>query len=276
MQKLIYVVSFLCLVSSCDYLSWEIKSKNFTLELNKVSQIESRSAIVSGAFDNPKSQAVDEVGFVFGTSPLPTIDDLRLLGNDINSEVEGNLTGLEPDTKYHVRMYAVVEGSIYYSNERSFTTSKPTLTNVANNSCTNLANVVSYFKSANGSSAPWGIGSSGHSGSFWSAPDPNGSLTTCTGISYVEFERLFARDGVIRFWINTYNAGYANSPPEIIVNGVNIGEAIEIGGNTSSFYWMQVQTPVIPAGQNTIRLVFNAGSVYWEVGVDEIQFFEFE
>jgi hypothetical protein len=38
---------------------------------------------------------------------------------------------------------------------------------------------------------------------------------------------------------------------------------------------MQVESPVIPAGQNTIKIQFNAGSVYWDVGVDEIEFFEF-
>lgn len=261
---------------SCDYLSWDVPNNQFLLEFAAVTDVQSRSASVSGTFENPKNLTIDQIGFVFSTSSEPSINDNRLLVNPNGQGVNGLLTSLQPDTKYYVKMYAVAEGSTYYSSERSFTTSKPALTKFASNNCSSLSGVTSSFKSSNGSTASWGIGSSGQSGNYWAAPDPNGSLTTCTGISYVQFSKTFNEDGIIRFWINTYNPGYSNYPPDVIVNGINLGQATEIGGNSSSFYWMQVETPVIPAGQNTIKFQFNAGSVFWDVGVDELEFFVYQ
>jgi hypothetical protein len=253
----------------------DVPNNLFKLDIAQVSDVQSRTASVGGTFENPKNQIIDEIGFVFSTSVNPSTTDYQVLGNPNAQSVSVALTNLEPDTKYYVKMYAVVEGVTYYSSERSFTTSKPALTKFASNNCSNLSGVTSSFRASNGNTASWGIGSSGQNGSYWAAPDPNGSLTTCTGISYVQFNKTFNEDGIIRFWINTYNPGYSNYPPEIFVNGANLGSATEIGGNSSSFYWMQVESPVIPAGQNTIKIQFNAGSVYWDVGVDEIEFFEF-
>lgn len=275
MRILVLNLLVLFTVSSCDYLSWDVSNNLFKLDIAQVSNVQSRTASLSGTFENPKNQIIDEIGFVFSTSDNPSTTDYQVLGNPNAQSVSVALTNLEPDTKYYVKMYAVVLGLTYYSSERSFTTSKPVLTKFASNNCSNLSGVSSSFRSSNGNTASWGIGSSGQNGSYWAAPDPNGSLTTCTGISYVQFNKTFNEDGIIRFWINTYNPGYSNRSPEIFVNGTNLGSATEIGGNSSSFYWMQVESPVIPAGQNTIKIQFNAGSVYWNVGVDEMEFFEF-
>ena len=275
MRILVLNLLVLFSVSSCDYLSWNVSNNLFKLDIAQVSDVQSRTASVGGIFENPKNQIIDEIGFVFSTSVNPSTTDYQVLGNPNAQSVSVALTNLEPDTKYYVKMYAVVEGVTYYSSERSFTTSKPVLTMFASNNCSNLSGVTSSFRSSNGNTASWGIGSSGQNGSYWAAPNPNGSLTTCTGISYVQFNKTFNEDGIIRFWINTYNPGYSNYPPEIFVNGTNLGSATEIGGNSSSFYWMQVESPVIPAGQNAIKIQFNAGSVFWDVGVDEMEFFEF-
>lgn len=275
MRILVLNLLVLFTVSSCDYLSWDVSNNLFKLDIAQVSDVQSRTASLGGTFENPKNQIIDEIGFVFSTSDNASTTDYQVLGNPNAQSVSVALTNLEPDTKYYVKMYAVVEGVTYYSSERSFTTSKPVLTKFASNNCSNLSGVTSSFRSSNGNTASWGIGSSGQNGSYWAAPDPNGSLTTCTGISYVQFNKTFNEDGIIRFWINTYNPGYSNRSPEIFVNGTNLGSATEIGGNSSSFYWMQVESPVIPAGQNTIKIQFNAGSVYWNVGVDEMEFFEF-
>lgn len=275
MRILVLNLLVLFTVSSCDYLSWDVSNNLFKLDIAQVSDVQSRTASLGGTFENPKNQIIDEIGFVFSTSDNASTTDYQVLGNPNAQSVSVALTNLEPDTKYYVKMYAVVEGVTYYSSERSFTTSKPVLTKFASNNCSNLSGVSSSFRSSNGNTASWGIGSSGQNGSYWAAPDPNGSLTTCTGISYVQFNKTFNEDGIIRFWINTYNPGYSNRSPEIFVNGTNLGSATEIGGNSSSFYWMQVESPVIPAGQNTIKIQFNAGSVYWNVGVDEMEFFEF-
>ena len=263
-------------IVSCDYLTWDLPNNQFQLDFSEISDVQSRSARAYGTFKNPNNLSIDQIGYVYSTSMNPDILDYRLLANPTGQDVRETLTSLEPDTKYYVKMYAVAEGSTYYSAERSFTTTKPTLTKFASNNCASLSGVTSLFKSSNGNTASWGNGINGQSGAYWAAPDPNGSLTTCTGISYVEFNKTFNEDGILRFWINTYNPGYSNYPPNIIVNGTNLGSATQIGGNSSSFYWMQVESPLIPAGQNTIKIEFNSGSVYWDIGVDEIEFFIYE
>lgn len=263
-------------IVSCDYLTWDLPNNQFQLDFSEISDVQSRSARAYGTFKNPNNLSIDQIGYVYSTSMNPDILDYRLLANPTGQDVRETLTSLEPDTKYYVKMYAVAEGSTYYSAERSFTTTKPTLTKFASNNCASFSGVTSLFKSSNGNTASWGNGINGQSGAYWAAPDPNGSLTTCTGISYVEFNKTFNEDGILRFWINTYNPGYSNYPPNIIVNGTNLGSATQIGGNSSSFYWMQVESPLIPAGQNTIKIEFNSGSVYWDIGVDEIEFFIYD
>ena len=263
-------------IVSCDYLTWDLPNNQFQLDFSEISEVQSRSARASGTFNNPDNLSIDQIGYVYSTSPDPDINDNRLLANPNGQDVSEILTSLEPETKYYVKMYAVVEGSTYYSIGRSFTTMKPTLTKFASNSCASLSGVTSLFTSSNGNTASWGIGVNGQSGAYWAAPDPNGILTTSTGISYVQFNKTFNEEGIIRLWINTYNPGYSNYPPNIIVNETNLGSATQIGGNSSSFYWMQVETPLIPAGQNTIKIEFNSGSVFWDVGVDEIEFFIYE
>lgn len=270
------IATTVLLTISCDYLTWDLPNNQFQLDFSEISDVQSRSARASGTFNNPNNLNIDQIGFVYSTSMDPDINDNRLLTNPNGQDVSEILTSLEPDKKYYVKMYAVAEGSTYYSVERSFTTTKPILTKFASNNCSSLSGVTSFFKSSNGNTASWGNGVNGQNGAYWAAPDPNGSLTTCTGISYVQFNKAFNEEGVIRLWINTYNPGYSNYPPDIIVNGTNLGSATQIGGNSSSFYWMQVETPLIPAGQNTIKIEFNSGSVYWDVGVDEIEFFIYE
>jgi aryl-phospho-beta-D-glucosidase BglC (GH1 family) len=73
--------------------------------------------------------------------------------------------------------------------------------------------------------------------------------------------------------LNTYNPGYNNLIPVIVVNGAAIGNAEVIGGQTSSFNWMKVRSPLMAAGNNTIKILFSGS--YYVLKVDEINFFEF-
>jgi hypothetical protein len=128
----------------------------------------------------------------------------------------------------------------------------------------------------NGTSDTWGISSTGYSGSCWVAPDPNnsGQLGTVVGSNhYVQFTRNFSNQGYIEFWVNTNNPGYNNLIPSIVVNGAAIGSATMVGGQTSSFYWMKVRSPIIQAGNNIIRISLSGS--YYVLKVDEIEYYEY-
>jgi hypothetical protein len=90
---------------------------------------------------------------------------------------------------------------------------------------------------------------------------------------YVQFNRNFITQGYIEFWVNTYNPGYNNLIPVISVNGAAIGNATMVGGQQSSFYWMKVRSPIMQAGNNTIRILLSGS--YYVLKVDEIEFYEY-
>jgi len=128
----------------------------------------------------------------------------------------------------------------------------------------------------NGTSAAWGISTTGYSGSCWVAPIPNlsGNLGTVVGSNhYIKFNRTFANQGYIEFWVNTYNPGFNNLIPVIVVNGSAVGGATVIGGQTSSLYWMKVRSPVFPAGNNNIKFLLSGS--YYVLKIDQIDFYEY-
>jgi hypothetical protein len=147
---------------------------------------------------------------------------------------------------------------------------------VGNNTCASLNGITSLYYGMNGTSAPWGLSGVGYSGTCWVAPDPNnsGQLGTVVGANhYVQFNRNFLNQGYIEFWVNTSNPGYNNLIPVIAVNGSGIGNATMIGGQQSSFYWMKVRSPIMPAGNNTIKILLSGS--YYVLKIDEIEFFEY-
>ena len=67
---------------------------------------------------------IDEWGFVYGTTTLPT-GNVTKKGENSSTNVSSynhTLTGLNPGTKYYVRGYAKVGANTYYGSETNFTT----------------------------------------------------------------------------------------------------------------------------------------------------------
>lgn len=155
----------------------------------------------------------------------------------------------------------------------NFTTPMPTALLVGGNNCASLNGITSLYYGTNGTSAPWGLSNTGYSGACWVAPDPNnsGQLGSVVGSNhYIQFNRNFIAQGYIEFWVNTYNPGYNNLIPVISVNGAAVGNATMVAGQSSSFYWMKVRSPIIQAGNNTIRILLSGS--YYVIKVDEIEF----
>lgn len=247
-----------------------------TLTTASASAISVNSSVSGGNITSDGGSAVTQRGVCWSTNPNPTIaNNIVNSGTGIGS-FTSTLANLNATTSYYVRAYAINGVGTAYGNQISFTTPTPVAVSVGNNTCASLNGITSLYYGMNGTTAPWGLSTVGYSGTCWVAPDPNnsGQLGTVVGANhYVQFNRNFLSQGYIEFWVNTSNPGYNNLIPSISVNGSVIGNATMIGGQQSSFYWMKVRSPIIPAGNNTIKILLNGS--YYVLKIDEIEFFEY-
>lgn len=66
--------------------------------------------------------SLTEIGVCWSTSPNPKATDMHLSSSDWNQPFVCTITGLQPETKYYLRAYALRGLVYYYGAEKSFTT----------------------------------------------------------------------------------------------------------------------------------------------------------
>ncbi|MBI1315840.1 T9SS type A sorting domain-containing protein [bacterium] len=90
-----------------------------------------KSARVNGFVAPGCGGGLIERGFVFGTNPMPTMADSVLMAGASYGAYDRNLGGLQPNTTYYFRAYAVTANGTAYGDVMSFTTlcSKPMVLN---------------------------------------------------------------------------------------------------------------------------------------------------
>jgi len=120
-----------------------------TLNTHSVTNITSTAATFNGEILNPGFPIYTERGFVFSTSPTPTLENTieRLTVPLTESRMySASVTGLTFGETYFVRAFAVNSEGIAFGNEVSFTpiSSAPTLTTQAVTSI-NIANGTAIF-----------------------------------------------------------------------------------------------------------------------------------
>jgi len=87
-----------------------------------VISISSNSEVKSGGYIRvPDGFEVTGRGVCWGTSSLPTFTNDHSLDGAGTGDFSSNLSGFTPDITYYVRAYAVINQTIYYGNEYSFT-----------------------------------------------------------------------------------------------------------------------------------------------------------
>ena len=88
----------------------------------EVSEITANSAICGGEVTFDGGAEVIERGVCWGINENPTMDDIHVaVGNGIGSFLE-TISGLEVNTTYHVRAYAINEAGMAYGLDKEFTT----------------------------------------------------------------------------------------------------------------------------------------------------------
>lgn len=90
-------------------------------EIPEVSDIAAHSAVVNGIIHANGSELA-ETGVVFGTSSMPTVDNSKVVVSDEN--VKCTLYDLQANTRYYVRLYAMVNEQFYYGDETDFRTNE--------------------------------------------------------------------------------------------------------------------------------------------------------
>jgi len=90
---------------------------------NTLSYIGITTAVLSGVVTSGGCAFVFDRGFCVSTSPTPTAPSVRPLNITGTGSFDSVLTGLNPNTTYYVRAYAMNYQGIAYGNEVTFKTS---------------------------------------------------------------------------------------------------------------------------------------------------------
>ncbi|MFU8802854.1 MAG: GLUG motif-containing protein [Bradymonadaceae bacterium] len=98
-----------------------------TLDADDVS---ATGATLHGTFNALGLPLPEDHGFCWGVDPDPDTDCTELGQPDQAGAFEADLTGLAPGQTYHVRAFAVVDGTTIYADGVTFTTLAPPVTDV--------------------------------------------------------------------------------------------------------------------------------------------------
>lgn len=99
------------------------ENSNVKVTTNEPQDITQTTVTIKGEVDVVVDGiTVTDMGVCWGTSKNPTVSDNHMSGNAKGTTFTVTITGLEPGTKYHVRVYATDGSEFYYGTDKSFTT----------------------------------------------------------------------------------------------------------------------------------------------------------
>ncbi len=87
-------------------------------------QITLNRAVCSGNIISGGLSAILSRGICWSTQPMPTINNNTVNSGSGTGTFSGTITGLQPDTKYYVRAFAINSEGVQYGYETSFTTAR--------------------------------------------------------------------------------------------------------------------------------------------------------
>jgi len=96
------------------------------LTTKTVENITLNSVTSGGIINDDGDGTITNKGICWSTSQNPKIDDNHIEDNTDNYDFSSNITGLQENTIYYIRAYAINENGITYGNEETFTTQSST------------------------------------------------------------------------------------------------------------------------------------------------------
>jgi uncharacterized protein (TIGR02145 family) len=118
-----------------------INATNPTVSTGAVTGIAQHTAVCGGNVSDQGSSAVIARGVCFGTSANPTLAGAKTTDGTGTGAFTSNLSGLSPNTTFHVRAYATNSEGTAYGTERTFKTLvTPTLPTVTTTAATSITN----------------------------------------------------------------------------------------------------------------------------------------
>lgn len=131
-----------------------------TVRLPRVYNIKSNSAGLKSIIAFNGGSEITQQGFVYSTLANPTIENNEGATSELVSvgEFSSTITGLEPNTLYYVKAYAINSIGIAYSDETSFTTVDNTVLFYENFGLINqneMINLENWFNMAQSGSVYW-------------------------------------------------------------------------------------------------------------------------
>ena len=116
-----------------------------TVKTTAASSVTETSAVTGGNVTSDGNASVTERGVVYATTQNPTTSNTKVTSGSGTGSYTCNLSGLQPNTKYYVRAYAINSKGTAYGEEVSFTTNKqivlPTVKTTAASSVTETSAV---------------------------------------------------------------------------------------------------------------------------------------
>ena len=116
-----------------------------TVKTTAASSVTETSAVTGGNVTSDGNASVTERGVVYATTQNPTTANTKVASGNGTGSFVCNLSGLQPNTKYYVRAYAINSKGTAYGEEISFTTLKqvvlPTVTTTSATSVTETSAV---------------------------------------------------------------------------------------------------------------------------------------
>ena len=96
--------------------------ENVTVITTTPQDITSTGAVCGGAVTFSDGITLNEVGVCWGTGSTPTVAGDHVSAGGVEEQFTCTVSGLDPDTKYYVRAYALCGEKYYYGNVKDFTT----------------------------------------------------------------------------------------------------------------------------------------------------------
>lgn len=125
MNKVMKVLAALMLMTAVIFAAGCNKEENSNVKVTtyEPQDITQTTATIKGEVDVVvDGVTVTDMGVCWGTSKNPTVSDNYISGNAKGTTFTCTITGLEPGTKYHVRVFATDGTEFYYGSDQSFTT----------------------------------------------------------------------------------------------------------------------------------------------------------